>query len=303
MLFDAETTIDSGLSSADRWPFVLGQARRLILLPLAIILGAVAWSDTITAWYPGAPNAASTLLLRFSPILVIVAALPLLLRWAWKTKSLPPSGLRQRLETHGHNSGCATRDILVWDTRNLIANAAITGVLPTLRYLMLSDRLVRDLSAEQVELIVLHELAHAKHKHQLKLMLGLAFSIACCGLFVTRMLQSGGVGYAIVCGIVAIVTVRIVGRYARGFELEADWWAAKRSANPKRYLHAMAHVASGNPRQATWLHPSFEERCKFLLKGLEPASDFLRSELRGNLVVLMVWGFALTAFGLALSSH
>lgn len=97
---------------------------------------------------------------------VIFCLLPLALRHLLGLKPLPPGPLRDRLEA------CATRlrfrhsDILVWDTHETIGTAMIApGLFPMFRFVMFTDLLLKQLSAEEVEAVLGHELGHVKHRH------------------------------------------------------------------------------------------------------------------------------------------
>jgi STE24 endopeptidase len=48
-----------------------------------------------------------------------------------------------------------------------MANAMVAGVVPWVRYVILTDRLMSDLTAEEIEAVFGHEIGHAKHHHML----------------------------------------------------------------------------------------------------------------------------------------
>jgi STE24 endopeptidase len=48
-----------------------------------------------------------------------------------------------------------------------VANALVVGVIPALRYVVLSDRLIADLTPDEVEAVFGHEAGHVKHHHML----------------------------------------------------------------------------------------------------------------------------------------
>ncbi len=53
----------------------------------------------------------------------------------------------------------------MWNTHGRITNAMVVGVIPRLRYVLLSDRLVEELTPEEVEAVFGHEVGHVKHHH------------------------------------------------------------------------------------------------------------------------------------------
>ena len=52
-------------------------------------------------------------------------------------------------------------DILVWDTRGTVANAMVTGPLPLLRYVVLTDRLIEEIPDRHTDDEVAPALARA----------------------------------------------------------------------------------------------------------------------------------------------
>src|SRR5262249_54423023 len=109
----------------------------------------------------------------WAPLLAIVllvgafVCIPLLLRVFLGLQPLPEGPLRQRLMASARRLGFRFNDILLWDTRNTTANAMVTGFVPFLRYVVLTDRLISELSEEEIEAVFGHEVGHVKHAHML----------------------------------------------------------------------------------------------------------------------------------------
>jgi STE24 endopeptidase len=97
----------------------------------------------------------------------IFIGLPWLLRLALGLKPLPPGELRDRLEVTARRLHFRCSNILVWHTRGNVANAMVAGVFPWVRYVLLSDRLISDLTPDEVEAVFGHEIGHVKHHHML----------------------------------------------------------------------------------------------------------------------------------------
>ena len=57
------------------------------------------------------------------------------------------------------------RDILVWRTHSNMGNAAVMGILPHMRYVLLSDLLLETMTDEQIEAVFAHEMGHVVHRH------------------------------------------------------------------------------------------------------------------------------------------
>jgi len=96
---------------------------------------------------------------------VALMLMPLLLRVLLGLKPLPPGPLRDRLEATAQRLGFRYSNILVWNTRHLMANALVTGFIPWVRYIVLTDRLIDELTPEEIEAVFGHEVGHIKHHH------------------------------------------------------------------------------------------------------------------------------------------
>lgn len=92
---------------------------------------------------------------------------PFLLRVFLGLRPMPAGPLRDRLEGTAARLGFRCSNILVWDTRQTMANAMISGFLPWARYVVLTDRLIAELTPEEVEAVFGHEIGHVKHHHLL----------------------------------------------------------------------------------------------------------------------------------------
>jgi Zn-dependent protease with chaperone function len=97
----------------------------------------------------------------------VVLGMPWLLRLALALKPMPAGPLRDRLEATARRLKFRCSNILIWHTRNGVANAMVAGIIPWVRYVILTDRLISDLTPEEVEAVFGHEMGHARHHHML----------------------------------------------------------------------------------------------------------------------------------------
>jgi STE24 endopeptidase len=123
--------------------------------------------EVIRQFVPGMDLDWLTPLLSLGLIAVLFMTLPWMLRLLLCLKPLPDGPLRERLLAAARRLKFRCNDILVWNTRNGIANAMVTGLLPCLRYVVVTDRLTRDLTPDEVEAVFGHEVGHVKHHHLL----------------------------------------------------------------------------------------------------------------------------------------
>jgi STE24 endopeptidase len=96
---------------------------------------------------------------------VVFLFAPEILRRVLSTTPLPDGPLRQRLEVLCRRAGIKYRQILLWKTENNVGNAAVMGILPFMRYVLLSDLLLERMTDEQIEAVFAHELGHIVHRH------------------------------------------------------------------------------------------------------------------------------------------
>jgi Zn-dependent protease with chaperone function len=78
---------------------------------------------------------------------------------------MPNGLLRMRLLETARRLHFRCNNILVWHTRGHVANAMVAGILPWLRYVLFTDRLLADLTPDEVEAVFGHEVGHVKHHH------------------------------------------------------------------------------------------------------------------------------------------
>jgi Zn-dependent protease with chaperone function len=91
---------------------------------------------------------------------------------------LPEGPLRQRLLTTGRRLGFRCGNLLLWNTRSGMANAMVVGVIPWVRYVVFTDRLIEDFTEDEVEAVFGHEVGHVRYHHMLYYVGFLLVSIA-----------------------------------------------------------------------------------------------------------------------------
>lgn len=137
-----------------------------ILIPMLLILAA---ADTVGLYEQ---EIRALIGLRYAPdMLVGLAALlvaviaPEILRHVWVTQRLPQGPLRDRLEMLCRRMRLRIRDVLVWRSGGMIVNAAVMGVIPPLRYVLITDAMLEQMDDAQIEAVFGHEAGHVKHHH------------------------------------------------------------------------------------------------------------------------------------------
>ena len=229
-------------------------------------------------------------------LLIVVLISPELLRRVLGTQRLGDLPLRQSLERICLSSGIGCRDILLWRTHHSLGNAAVMGIFPRVRFVILSDLLLESMTDEQIQAVFAHELGHIKHRHLIWFMLFLvSFSSAILALFslfeskltftINQRQIFEGLA-AIACGAIIWLTYGFLSRW---FERQADVYAARAvqsiydanaGAVPQNsgsilFASALERVAQVNniPVHArNWSHGSIAARMRYIRQfGRDPS--------------------------------
>ncbi|MBL7134170.1 MAG: M48 family metalloprotease [Phycisphaerae bacterium] len=106
---------------------------------------------------------------------------PAIIVRVWQTRSLPDGPVRRGLQQMARRMGFGFRDIRLWLSGGVIANAAVMGLWGPLRYILISDALVDSMDQESIEAVFAHEAGHVI-SHHLPYMAAFAISTAVlCG--------------------------------------------------------------------------------------------------------------------------
>ncbi len=151
-----------------RGAFVLAQARAGLVPLLAPLLVPLLSSEGARAlamqWDPELVQEARLAGGVFGALLLF-ALVPLIVPPLLGLTRLAAGPTRDDLEALAHEAGVGVREIWVWPTQGLIANAAVMGAFPGLRCVMLSDGLLECMPREQVRAVMAHELGHVVRRH------------------------------------------------------------------------------------------------------------------------------------------
>jgi STE24 endopeptidase len=149
---------------------------------MTLILFLVGWAESSWwLWTWGVMLAFQLTMLVLAPILI----LPLFNKFS----PLPDGELKQRLMDLAQRTGFHTSTIQLMDgsRRSAHSNAFFTG-LGRFRKIVLFDTLVEQLSVDEMEAVLAHEIGHYKKKHIPRVLVFSAFGML-AGLFVLFMLS------------------------------------------------------------------------------------------------------------------
>ncbi|HEY7329406.1 MAG TPA: M48 family metallopeptidase [Gemmataceae bacterium] len=128
--------------------------------------------------------------LGIASVLIVFAAMPWIVRLVLGLKPLPDGLLRQRLEASARRLRFRCSNILLWNTRNGMANAMVIGILPWVRYVVFTDRLLDDFTPDEIEAVFGHEIGHVRHHHMLYYFSFLTASVLVLGWLITDVVVS-----------------------------------------------------------------------------------------------------------------
>jgi Zn-dependent protease with chaperone function len=196
---------------------------------------------------------------------LMVLAMPVLLANTWETTRLGAGLERAALEAVAARAGFRYRDLMVWNTGNLFANAAIVGVAPRLRYVLFSDALLAQLALPELLAVFGHEIGHARRAHVL------IFGAWTAAFFLFADLLSSwveplgrGLGSAVVLLVLALWYVTF-GYISRRFELEADLESCELIGERGALVRALHQVGGVHLAQrSSWRHFPTAKRIEFL---------------------------------------
>jgi STE24 endopeptidase len=189
---------DSAVPSfGGRWTYVAFQLRQKLALVFVPVILLIAQKEFFRHFTPERQQWQQVInCVGFVILLGVFIAMPWLIRLVLGLKPLPPGVLRDRLMESAHRLRFRCSDILLWNTRSGMANAMVVGLIPWLRYVVFTDRLVEEFPEDELEAVFGHEVGHVRHHHMLYYLVFLVLSMLVLGMvghhYLLPMLDSLG---------------------------------------------------------------------------------------------------------------
>jgi Zn-dependent protease with chaperone function len=217
---------------------------------------------------------------------LIVLILPSFIgRWMGVVR-LEDQRLLRRIEDFRAVVGIRRLDPAVVPSQGRWSGAAVVGWLPGFRKLWLGDVLLEQLDSKELDMVILHEIAHVKRWHVVWRSLPIVWTLGLVAIYWTasEMLPPDAIPLwagRTFCLLAATGTLLIgLGQVSRNCELDADYeacrladracdWAKEGSGKSEEVMVQALRNILGNSREAarrTWLHPSLRERVSSLAK-------------------------------------
>ncbi|MCE2881719.1 MAG: M48 family metalloprotease [Planctomycetaceae bacterium] len=312
-----------------RMRFVLAKLRSGVaplLVPLLIPLGC---SELARLLAEGRGSAEAVEFARLAGgvggLFVLFLLVPFIVPPLLGLERLPQGELRDDLEELARGAGVHMRELWVWPTDGVVANAAVMGVFPRLRCVMLTDALLESMPRAQIRAVMAHELGHVVRRHLLWMV---AVVIACwtvAGLVLTPLArevfvsllprfeegewQSLADAVALVRdGAVLATGLCLFGLASRRFERQADTFAvqllSRREASGTATeaavdsmvaaLGSVAYLNHVRPERPSWRHGSIAWRQAYLRAIAGSPLDAMRIDA---IIAVVSWASLAVAVG------
>ena len=211
-----------------------------------------------------------------------------------KLEPLEEGDLKTRLLKLGEATGFSASTILVMDgsKRSSHSNAFFTG-FGRFRKIVLFDTLIEQLSIEELEAVLAHEIGHFKKKHVLKLLAWSCLSLLLSFWVLSILIQyqpffsafgfssseNAGVAFllfGLLSGAITFWTTPLSSAWSRKFEYEADAFAAEAVGGGSPLVSSLKKLSEKNLSNLTphpvysffyYSHPTLLERSQALEKG------------------------------------
>ena len=198
-------------------------------------------------------------------VIVFVAFLPAILRNTWETVPLDRGPERAVLDAVASHADFRCREMRVWRTGHLMANAAIVGFLPQHRVVLFSDSLLAQLGPRELAGVFAHEIGHAKRGHVYVFSAWTVAFVMGASILVGELSSEspwlvGALSLALLgCWYVGF------GYLSRRFELDADLVGYEVTGDAEALVRALEQVGGAHGRtESGWRHFSTAQRVIFL---------------------------------------
>ncbi len=256
-------------------------------------------------------------------LVLILIFFPPLVRRLWGCTPFPEGELHDHLQNFFKKQRFSAK-IFIWPLfEGRIITAGVMGIIPGLRYVMITPALLEHLNLAELDSVMAHEIGHIKNKHMLLYLLIISgFSVLAgfalepftfyllsrdsfysllgiTGLSAENMLTAM---MAIMLLIALVLYFRFLfGYFIRNFERQADLHVIKAIGNSQAIISAFEKIAilSGNIRdQPSWHHFGIGQRVDFLKKCERNPSWISRHNRKvwlSLLAYVVIIGFAATS--------
>lgn len=280
---------------------------RLQLPVLSLIFIQYVWIWTINLVLPAFPSNWSLIFELLSSLILIVLLAPVVFVKSWGAQAIDKDKVYEEIRTELDEFRTPVAGILLWpDTIMPHSTAGVIGLLRGFRYLLISPKLLRSLSAVELRAVTAHEAGHIRRHHLFYYLLAFICLLELIALAGSVNLLLAWTGIYQVSGMLmvtaAIISILLFVRFGIGFlsqnfERQADCHAFERyGITPiTTALLKVSWLNGINPEQDNWHHYGVRQRIEFLSNCLKNTELLQKHHQR---VFRIKIGCALLALGL-----
>jgi Zn-dependent protease with chaperone function len=220
---------------------------------------------------------------------------PWLIIRMWGCKPLPQDNVKAELERFCNDHDFRTGGLLLWSVFGTeMLTAGVVGILPGLRYILITSGLLKTLDIAELKAVVAHEMGHVRKKHLLLFVLLLILFIlltydlsdtltllalsnrtifnwyAAPGDFATSLVSMLS---ALPVIVLMILYFRFIfGYFLRNSERQADLYAMELVGDPQPLISSLEKIAFHSGRiedLPSWHHYSIRQRIEFLAEAFK----------------------------------
>ncbi|MGA2027543.1 MAG: M48 family metalloprotease, partial [Syntrophobacteraceae bacterium] len=237
---------------------------------------------------------AQLLLIAFTLIGFVLLGPWLIIRM-WGCKPLPQDNVKAELERFCNDHDFRTGGLLLWSVFGTeMLTAGVVGILPGLRYILITPGLLKTLDIAELKAVVAHEMGHVRKKHLLLfVLLMILFILLTYDLGDTLTLLAlsnrtifnwyaapGDFAASLVSLLSAIPVIVLMilyfrfifGYFLRNSERQADLYAMELVGDPQLLISSLEKIAFHSGRiedLPSWHHYSIRQRIEFLIEAFK----------------------------------
>ena len=188
----------------------------LLFVPLFILW----WVRDVVWRYYGSDASQDAM---FIALIALIIFSPIVIRCILCARELTDKNLTQLLLQVARRAGVKKAKVLVWNTHMLLMNAFAIGIIFQPKTIVLTDKLLQNLTQKELVLVARHEFAHHRYWHLSFLILGMFCTILWTDHLATLFQIDIG---AVTTQLIQLLLVIMVYIYlSRKFEEQADAYA------------------------------------------------------------------------------
>lgn len=208
-------------------------------------------------------------------ILLVLFVSPIMFAFILPARRMKDHELFESVMHVAKRAGVRLSSILVWNTKGRMMNAMAVGVLPTLKTIIVTDKLVTHLTRKEFFAVTLHEIGHHRYWH-IPFLWGTVISAILCSDRLFGHMLTVELWYVSLAKLPIVLVVLMI--VSRQFERQADVYSAAHLSNMQdsatitseaagmmsSALSTIASTHNISPSKNDLLHGSIASRQEYL---------------------------------------